>query len=128
MPDAADPAAARLRSGETVGVAGHLEGPPPASPNGGASGAAAGSNAVSNADADVDASASDGEASYVAAVVAAVRAATGAWVPDVLVATRRSRNGRFVTVDVGPIECPSQDAVVAVYTAIKGDPRTKFMI
>jgi len=68
------------------------------------------------------------EESYAEMVRETVSRGIGYAVPPMMVAKRASSTGKYWTVDVGPVEVKSQEQLVEIYTAIKADPRTKFMM
>lgn len=70
-----------------------------------------------------------GEASddFERCMVAAVEDVVGR-VADDYVTQRHSKNGKFVTVTIGPVYVEDAEQVIAVYRNMRRDPRLKFRL
>eukprot|EP00238_Polyblepharides_amylifera_P005310 CAMPEP_0196575128 /NCGR_PEP_ID=MMETSP1081-20130531/4677_1 /TAXON_ID=36882 /ORGANISM="Pyramimonas amylifera, Strain CCMP720" /LENGTH=165 /DNA_ID=CAMNT_0041893331 /DNA_START=112 /DNA_END=609 /DNA_ORIENTATION=+ len=61
-------------------------------------------------------------------MVAAVERAVQREVPAEAVSTRPSSKGNYISVAIGPITINSGDEVLAIFTAMKEDPRLRWLI
>jgi len=68
------------------------------------------------------------DAEYVTAMAAAAQEVLGVPIDPSTLKTRPSSNGKYLSVHIGPVTVASEEQVVAVYTALRRDARTKYCL
>ncbi|GAQ80174.1 hypothetical protein KFL_000480150 [Klebsormidium nitens] len=68
-----------------------------------------------------------GDDDFARSMVTAVESIIGT-LPEERVVQRYSEKGKYISVKIGPIMCTSSDQVVAIYQAMRADPRMRFFI